>query len=202
MHSDSSVFSRFALAIAITSITLASAGCSVNVKKNGETGQDNKVDIDTPIGGIHVSEGADVKDTGLPVYPGARPKKKASGSDDEKSANVNISGPGFALKVVALEYESDDGPDKLVTYYKDQLKKFGSVLECRTDKHAGAVADVDDDKNKGDEPVSCDSGNRGMNVELKVGQRNDQHIVAIEPNGKGSRLALVYVRTKSKKDAI
>ena len=34
--------------------------------------------------------------------------------------------------MVALEYESDDAPAKLVAYYKDQLKKYGKVLECHT----------------------------------------------------------------------
>jgi hypothetical protein len=191
---------RFALIFAVASLFLVAA-CSVNVKKNDETGHDKKVDIETPLGGIHVSEGADVRDTGLPVYPGARPKKKDS-SDNEKSANVNISGPGFALKVVALEYESDDAPDKLVSFYKDQLKKFGNVLECRTDKHGGEIGDISNKGSKGSEPVTCDSGNHGSTVELKVGQRDDQHIVAIEPAGKGSRLALVYVRTRGKQDTI
>ncbi len=84
--------------------------CNVNVKKNGE-GQDKKVDIETPIGGLHVSKDADVRDIGLPVYPGARRKE---GDDDgqENSANVNISSSLFGLKVVAIEYLSDDPPDK------------------------------------------------------------------------------------------
>lgn len=200
MHINPSSAPRLALALAIASILLATA-CSVNVKKNDETGQDKKVDIETPLGGIHVSSDADARDTGLPVYPGARLKKKDS-AGDEKSANVNISGPGFALKVVALEYQSDDAPDKLVAYYKEQLKRFGNVLECRTDKHGGEVSDIGDRKGKGDDPVTCDSGHKGSNIELKVGQRNDQHIVSVEPEGNGSKLALVYVRARGKKDTI
>ena len=47
----------------------------------------------------------------LPVYPGARLKQDDSDGND-KSANVNISSFGFGLKVVALEYQSDDSPDK------------------------------------------------------------------------------------------
>lgn len=179
------------------------AACSVNVKNSDENGSDKKVDIETPMGGIHVSEGADVRDTGLPVYPGARPKKKDA-SGEEKSANVNISGPGFALRVVALEYESDDSPDKLVSFYRDKLNKFGAVIECRTEKHGGEVGDVTvgDKKTNGSDPVSCDAKNQGSTIELKVGRRDDQHIVAVEPNGNGSRLALVYVRTRGKQDTI
>src|SRR6266700_3374791 len=114
----------------VTMAGLLLAGCSVNVKKQ-QNGEDKQVDINTPVGGIHVSKDANVADVGLAVYPGARLKQKGS-DGEEKSANVNISGFGFGLKVVALEYESSDSPAKLVDFYKDQLKRYGKVLECHT----------------------------------------------------------------------
>src|SRR5438067_11483741 len=113
---------RLSLFAAMVVVVIATA-CSVSVKKD-DNGQDKNVDISTPFGGIHVNENADVRDTGLPVYPGARPKEK-SDSGDEKSANVDISTSAFGLKVVAVEYQSDDAPDKLVSYYQYELKKFG-----------------------------------------------------------------------------
>ena len=76
--------------------------CSVSVKDHDDSGN-SKVDISTPVGGIHVDENADARDTGLPVYPGARPKPKTD-DGDKKSANVNLSAFGYGLKVVALEY--------------------------------------------------------------------------------------------------
>ena len=94
-----------ALGLAIFSIALLGA-CSVNVKKQKD-GEDKQVDINTPVGGIHVSKDANVGDVGIAVYPGAHLKQKDSDGND-KSANVNISSFGFGLKVVALEYESDD----------------------------------------------------------------------------------------------
>ena len=39
---------------------------------------------------------------------------------------------------------------------------------------------------------------QGHNVELKVGTRENQHIVAIGPSGGGSNFSLVYVRTHGK----
>ena len=167
-------------------------GCSVNVKKEAN-GQDKQVDINSLVGGIHVSKQADVSEVGLTVYPGARVKEKdASGSD--KSANVNISGFGFGLKVVAVEYESDDAPAKVLSFYKDQLKKYGSVLEC----HSAAHFHVDMNGSKGgSDQLTCDD-THGNNIELKAGTKNDQHIVAVEPEGKGSSFALVYVRTHGK----
>src|SRR5262249_3471278 len=86
--------------------------CSINVKKEKD-GQDKQVDIKTLVGGIHVSKDVDAADVGIAVYPGARLKPKDDSGND-KSANVNISGFGFALKVVAMQYESDDPPSKLV----------------------------------------------------------------------------------------
>src|SRR6266536_3504793 len=94
--------------------------CSVNVKKDS-AGEDKNVDINTPFGGIHVNKDADVRDTGLPVYPGARQKQKGD-SGNEKSANVDISSSSFGVKVVAIEYESDDAPGKVLAYYKESLK--------------------------------------------------------------------------------
>lgn len=167
-------------------------GCSVDVKKEAN-GQDKQVDIKTLVGGIHVSQQADVADIGLAVYPGARVKEKDSDGSD-KSANVNISGFGFGLKVVAVDYESDDGPGKVLSFYKEQLKKYGSVLEC----HSAAHFHVDMKGSKNDSNQLTCEGDQGNNTELKVGTSNDQHIVAVEPEGKGSRFSLVYVRTHGK----
>src|SRR5713101_8402692 len=119
------LFTFFLLATALVLLM----GCRVNVKKD-KNGEDKNVDITTPFGGIHVNNNADVRDTGLPVYPGARLKPK-NGDHDSKSANVSISAGGYGVKVVALEYETDDAPTKVIAYYQDQLKKYGKVLQCR-----------------------------------------------------------------------
>jgi len=172
--------------------------CSVNVKDREEAGA-KKVDIETPMGSLHVQEQADVRDVGLPVYPGARPKPKEH-SGDEKSANVNISGPGFGLKVVALEYESDDSPEKLISYYRDQLKKFGPVVACEA--HG---ADITTDHSKAEhKPVSCAraASEKDTDVELKAGTEDDQHIVHVEPRNKGTNFALVYVKIHGKNSTI
>lgn len=169
------------------------AGCSVNVKKE-KSGQDKDVDIRTPLGGIHVSKGANPDDVGVPVYPGAHLKEKDSDGSD-KSANVNISGFGFGLKVVALEYESNDAPDKIVSYYKDQLKRYGNVLVCHT-SHLNLNSHPTREDHESRE-LTCEDSS-GSNIELKVGTKENQHIVAVEPQGSGSSFSLVYVRTHGK----
>jgi hypothetical protein len=180
------------LSIVVLLATLALLpACSVNVKDKGGDGN-SKVDISTPVGGIHVDENADARDTGLPVYPGARPKPKADGGD-KKSANVNMSAFGYGLKVVALEYVSDDPPDKIIAYYQDQLKKYGHVLQCHSN---GIKADHDGGK------LKCDSDDSGNKVELKAGTDDNQHIVSVEPEGKGSDFAIVWLRLRGKEGDI
>lgn len=185
-------FRKSSLVLA-TAVVLLLPACSVNVKKE-KNGEDKQVDINTPMGGIHVSKGADPQDVGIAVYPGSKLKEKDSDGSD-KSANVNISGFGYGLKVVALEYESGDAPGKVVDYYKDQLKKYGNVLVCHT-------SDLDfnmesRDKDGGTNELRCE-GKMGVNIELKVGTRENQHIVAVQPEGSGSTISLVYVRTHGK----
>jgi hypothetical protein len=184
--------------VAIGMLVFSLAACSVNVKKDNN-GEKKNVDIETPFGGIHVNENADVRDTGLPVYPGARPKPKDD-SNDEKSANVNISAGGFGIKVVALQYETDDSPAKVETFYQDQLKKFGNVLKCHSSGHGG---NYNYHGHHGDsEQLKCDGDNNGKNIELKVGNESNQHIVSIQPKDKGTDIALVYVRTRGKEGTI
>jgi hypothetical protein len=188
-------FSAFVVTAAGMAAFFLLPACSVNVKKE-PNGEDKQVDIKTFAGGLHVSNDADVGDTGLIVYPGARPKPKNS-DGDSKSANVNLSGFGYSLKVVALEYESDDAPAKVLSFYKDQLKKYGTVLECHT-SNLNLNTSMGSHGSKGESNELTCEGDSGHNVELKVGKKDDQHIVAVEPEGKGSSFSLVYIRTHGK----
>ncbi|PYX25048.1 MAG: hypothetical protein DMG82_06375 [Acidobacteria bacterium] len=194
-----------AIAAAFSLLFLLPA-CSLNVKKN-EKGEGEKVDIQTPVGGIHVSQDANPRDTGLATYPGARPKEKSS-QHDGNNANVNISSGFFGIKVVAIEFVSDDPPEKVAAFYRDQLKKYGAVLECHTDNPHQDAGDVDVDLGKDDKAKSkkltCEHDS-GKSLELKVGTKDNQHVVSISPQdkGKGTDFALVFVQARgSSKDTI
>ncbi len=188
------IFAFVVLAASLGSLLLLPA-CSVNVQKESN-GQDKQVDIKTLLGGVHVSKEADVAETGLAVYPGARLKEKGSDGSD-KSANVNISGFGYGIKVVAVSYETDDGSAKVLSFYRDQLKKYGNVLECHTSRGNWSVNMGSHGSKNSSSELTCD-GSGGNEIELKVGKQDDQHIVAVEPEGKGSSFSLVYVRTHGK----
>jgi hypothetical protein len=173
--------------------------CSINAndKHNSKDGEAH-VDIKSPMGDLHVSEQADIRDAGLTLYPGAKPAPKDD-SDDKKSANVNLSIPGFSLKVVAAEFLSEDAPEKVIAYYNKELQKYGKPIQCHGAWSGGHV-ESSPGKDEGSKPVSCGKDGSGDSVELKVGTEANQHIVAIKPNSQGARFALVYVRMHTGSD--
>jgi hypothetical protein len=171
--------------------------CSINANKGDQDGEKH-VDIKSPLGDLHVSEQADIRDAGLTLYPGAKPAPKDD-SDNQKSANVNLSIPGFSLKVVAAEFLSDDAPEKVIAYYDKELQKYGKPIQCKGAWSGGHV-ETESGKDEISKPVSCDGKGSGDSVELKVGTEGNQHVVAVKPGIKGTRFALVYVRMHTGKD--
>jgi CheY-like chemotaxis protein len=88
----------------------------------------------------------------------------------------------------ALNYVSDDPPEKLLDFYKKELGKYGEVLECKNGVHE--QGDV----------IKCNDkpGHDRDNTELVVGTKERQHIVSVKPEGTGAQFALVYVQTRGK----
>ena len=167
------------------------AGCSIHEQKSADN-KDKKVEIKTPFGDLKVNTEVDVKETGLPVYPGAR--QAARDQNDSKSANVNISVGSFALKVVAVKFESDDAPDKVLSFYRDKVKAYGGkYLECHGLDINVQAGDSDEKE------LTCGKhGDRGDSTELKGGTPGRQHIVSVKAKGSGSEFALVYVNKRGK----
>ena len=202
--SSRKIFSRAAIATLSLGVLFAAVcvlpACSINANdKHSSKDGVAHVDIKSPMGDLHVSEQADIRDAGLTLYPGAKPAPKDD-SDDKKSANVNLSIPGFSLKVVAAEFLSDDAPDKVIAYYNKELQKYGKPIQCHGAWSGGHVESSPGKDYEGSRPVSCGKDGSGDSVELKVGTEANQHIVAVKPNSQGSRFALVYVRMHTGKD--
>ncbi len=188
----------FYLLIALVSLALLSA-CSVKVDKNNE-GKEEKVDIKSPFGDIHVNKNVTGADTGLPVYAGAQLMPDSEEGKDDSRANVNIDSPFGGVKVIVAKYSTNDPEDKVLAFYRDEMKKsFGTVVECRGESDNN-VNPHDDDR---DEPVKCGHQDSSSKVvELKTGTNHKQHIVAIKPHGDGSQIDLVYVKVHGKDDSI
>jgi hypothetical protein len=144
---------------------------------------------------LHVGKDADAQKQGLPLYPGARPKHEA----DNDPLNFGILTEAFGLKLIVAKYESDDAPAKVIDFYRGKLRKFGKVLECHEHEHGGAQVNHDtDSKNK---ELKCDEDSGPVTV-LKVGTEDDQHIVAVEPEGNRSIFTMVYVYSRGKQGDI
>jgi hypothetical protein len=190
-----SVVARLSLGALIAALCVLPA-CSIHTNDRGKDGE-KQVDIKSPMGDLHVSEQADIRDAGLTIYPGAKPAPKDNG-DDKKSANVNLSLPGFSLKVVAAEFLSDDSPDKIIAYYDKELQKYGKPIQCHGGWNGGHVNY--DGKDKMSQPVACGNDTSGDAVELKVGTEGNQHIVSVKHYSQGARFALVYVRMHTGSD--
>ncbi|HWR35856.1 MAG TPA: hypothetical protein VN622_08325 [Clostridia bacterium] len=178
-----------ALLATIVSLLLLSS-CNMRVNK-GKNGEEKKVDIQTPFGGLKVrTDDVQAKDTGLPLYPGAVPKPK-DGNDDDHKANVNLNFGKFGLKVVALSFTSGDSPDKVLEFYRNEMKKYGNTIECKGGSTGGFRMKKSDTKE-----LSCEKADtNSQTIELKVGTSDRQRIVAVKPNGSGSEFSLVYVQT-------
>ncbi len=169
--------------------------CSIHTNANGKNGEKNG-DIKSPVGDLHVSEQADIRDVGLTVYPGAKPAPKED--NDKENANVNLSVPGYTLKVVAAEFISEDATEKISAYYDKELQKYGKPIQCRGKWKVDFNVHVS--PANASKPVWCDVSGSGDSVELKVGTEGNQHLVAFKPREHGSRFALIYIRVRSGKD--
>ena len=177
----------------VLTVFLSMASVLAGVAQEADS-QNKNVDVRSPIGDLHVGSDADAKKIGVPLYPGARLKSHDRDSDQ---ANLSVLTEAFGMKLVVVNYVSDDDQAKIVAFYRNKLKKYGKVLECHSDKHGGDVS-VENDKG-GDKELKCEQGS-GPVTELKVGSEENQHLVAVEARegGRGSEFALVYVHTRGK----
>jgi hypothetical protein len=183
--------------------TLLLNACNMKVKEEGKEGNKN-VSISSSLGDLKVrTDEVNPSDTGLSVYPGSRLKPKEDKNHDNK-ANVDINTPWFGVKVVALTYESDDDPEKIWGYYRDEMaKKWGKPLECRPGSSDWTK------RKEGKDDLVCRDSKHGVNIDadthdmqLKVGSEDKQHVVAVKKEGGKTQYSLVYVTVRGEKDSI
>jgi hypothetical protein len=167
------ILSTFACAVLL-------AACDVSVK-NGEGDKTNQVDIRTPVGDLSVRTDASASDTGLPVYPGARPVRD---DDDSGSADINIGTSLVGLRIVATKFESADTPAAVINFYKDKMKTYGEVKECSGDFDF-----------EGEQAICKDKAGSGE-IQLVAGTENQHRIVSVKERGSGSEFAVVYIHIR------
>ncbi|MGA9209423.1 MAG: hypothetical protein WB347_16575 [Terriglobales bacterium] len=168
--------------VVLTGAVLAGL-CGCKVHKQGE-GTNEKVDIETPVGSLHVNTQVDPKETGLEVYPGAT---RAEDEEKKHAANVSLDLAVAGFKMVALKYRSDDPPDKLLDFYRKQLKAYGDVSECHGSITFSGLR------------LRCDETGLRNETNLVAGTEDRHRIVSVKPEGKGSAFALIYVQTRGER---
>jgi hypothetical protein len=187
---EESVMGNRGFWIAAGLVAVVLAGCRVNVDK-GANGEEKKVQIDTPFGGIHVNtDQTTASDVGLPLYPGATP---IVNDENHKSADVHMGFGDWQLRVRAVSYGTPDDADKVAAFYKKALARYGDVLTCKNKQPVGTPTvtaeglSCADDSNK-NVNVNMDDGDgkkKGMNfnihdgIELKAGSKRHQHVVGV-----------------------
>jgi hypothetical protein len=166
-------------------------GCRVEKTENGDS---KDVHISTPFGGMHVTtnDADTLASIGLPAYPGAQPVNEDD--DHNRSANVDMSFGGFQLRVKVAKYRTKDSSDKVETFYRDGMKRFGDVIACRDDHTAGGPARTSEGltcEGEKNVHVNADDHEGNNKLELKAGSKQHQHIVSIEPDGGGTKIGLI-----------
>jgi hypothetical protein len=181
----------------ILAVFLSQAVAQNSVKKD-----DKSLDIRSNYGDLHLGADGNPGEVGLPVYPGSRLRHS---DENNSAADLALFTQAFGFKLVVVNYDSDDSPAKLIAYYRDKLKKYGKVLECRTDSPGNHIqVNKNTDDSSGSKELKCDDENEGTAIELKAGTEDNQHDVAIKPadKGNGSTFALVYIYARGKQGDI
>jgi hypothetical protein len=186
-----------AMILGTLAAALFAAGCHVQVDKD-KNGDDKNVKIDTPLGGLHVrADQTSAADLGLSAYPGATISPDREG---DKSADVHIGFGHFQLHVKVVTYLTSDGQQKVLAFYKQDLSRFGDVIECDGNRPVGSPTATsagltckEDDRIR----VKTDSGYPGdddSGLSLRAGSKHHQHIVTFKSTSQGAKFSLVELQ--------
>jgi hypothetical protein len=167
---------RCIVAVALAALLLVA--CDVDVKGKGEN---KDVDVRTPFGDISVKTGGDGPDTGLPVYPGARPLR--DDDDDPEHADVKVKTSFVGVTVAAAKYESDAAPQAIIDFYKEKMTQYGAVVECKGDVEF---------EGEPKQPVCKESSSD--ETELVTGTEENHRLVSVKARGSGAEFAVVAIQ--------
>lgn len=123
--------------------------------------------------GIEINDKSSVADVGLPAYPGATVRHDKGDGD---GLNLALWGGSLGFKLSLMQFTTGDSVDKVASFYRDAMGRYGNVLDCTGPRPASA-APVDK------KALACnkdDKGEPGGRL-YKVGTPNQQRIVSIKP---------------------
>ena len=139
--------------------------------------------------GFILSDDATAKDVGLPIYPGAQRLKDSS--DDSSALQMGLWRGSSGFKLVVLKLESDDPMERIAAFYRKALSRYGKVVDCSS----SSASEKKSDSGRNDQ-IQCENDHPAHGgFAFKAGTKRNQHVVAVEPDGKRTKISLVYVRT-------
>lgn len=152
--------------------------------------------------GLDVREQANLKDIGLPAYPGARPQRDKK--DDKEAVTLGFSFGPFGMKLIVSKFASDDSLDRIADFYRDALAVHGPVLDCssgspaalaaRTRKSRGEKSEAAGSK---DEELDCgDVGKDRDERVYKVGTEKNFRLVSLKQVGHEVHFQMVRMEAR------
>ena len=144
-------------------------------------------------GGLDIHADADAADVGLPAYPGAIRKTDPSG--DPTAFSFGLWGASFGIQLAVVTYRSVEGVDKVAAFYRDALAKYGTVLDCSTNRKSDDLSHRRrDDKADKDRPVTCENDTVDAGGRLyKVGTNRAQRVFKATPWHDGTTFELIDI---------
>jgi len=161
---------------------IAASAASLLAQNQGQNSTEKHgIALETDSGRYGVSaEKLDAKRLGVPIYPGARLDKR---EDNQSDASLSLDWGKESTHLYVQKYISSDSPEKVLSFYRKQLSKYGPVLECRDGKPLNSVS----------VKIKCDSDDDQKGIELKAGTEEKQHIVGVTSSTAGTEFGLVYL---------
>jgi len=170
------------------------AGCHVS----NHNGKDNDVDVKSPFGSMHIKtdDKVDTAALGITTYPGSTAWKDDADEakdHDSHSADINMSFGDFHLGVKATALRSTDSTDKILSFYRKDLARYGDVIQCKGTTAVGTPTRTsqgltcDSDENHGNHINISDTSK----LELRAGSEQHMHIVEVESKDGAEKIGLV-----------
>jgi hypothetical protein len=155
-----------------------------------KSSEKHQIVVETDTGRYGVgAERLDPRQLGVAIYPGAKVAENDDKETGDNGANLFLDWGKDSTHLYVQKYVTSDSAEKVASFYRKQLSKYGVVLECRSGKPVNADA----------AKAKCDSHDDDKDIELKVGPETKQHIVGITPTARGTDFAIVFLdQTKTK----
>jgi len=133
--------------------------------------------------GFVIRDEAKASDLGVPIYPGAVPRRDKE--DDRSGLTLAAWGGDNAFKIAVLKLTSEAPVDAIAGFYRDALGRFGDVLDCS--KEAPSPRSRDD-------VLTCEEKDTKQgSLIYKVGTPRHQHLVKIRERGSGVHIDIVRI---------